>query len=103
MSPLPKACWTEVAADILGPFPSQEYALVITDEYSRYPFVCIMKTSTSEAIIKKLRHIFNLVGMPEILKTDNAAYFTSQKFKDFLEWNGIEHRRITPMHPQSNG
>ena len=31
------------------------------------------------------------------MKTDNARYFTSQKFQDFCEYFGISHRKITPL------
>lgn len=43
-TPLPPAPWTNIAIDFAGPFPSGEYAMVIIDEYSRFPEVEIVST-----------------------------------------------------------
>ena len=32
---------------------------------------------------------FSTHGLPEMLVTDNAYYFTSQEFQDFTKFNGI--------------
>ena len=42
-------------------------------------------------------------GVPEILITDNGTNLTSQEFELFLEQLGIEHRKTTPYHAQSDG
>ena len=42
MTTLPFGPWMEVAVDLAGPFPSGEYLLVITDEYSRCPEVDVI-------------------------------------------------------------
>ena len=34
--------------------------------------------------------------------TDNGPQFVSQEFKDFLRDAGIDHRRVTPYHPEAN-
>jgi len=39
MTPLPSAPWKEVAVDFAGPFPSGDYIMVVTDEFSRFPEV----------------------------------------------------------------
>ena len=33
-TPLPSGSWIAVAIDFDGPFPSREYLLVVTDDYS---------------------------------------------------------------------
>ena len=38
-----------------------------------------------------------------MLVTDNASYFTTQKFQDFTKFNGIRHVTSAPYHPTSNG
>ena len=50
MTTLPFGPWMEVAVDLAGPFPSGEYLLVITDEYSRFPEVVISSTSAKTVI-----------------------------------------------------
>lgn len=37
MTTLPERIWDTVEADFCGPFPNNEYVLVVTDQYSRYP------------------------------------------------------------------
>ena len=42
MTPLPSAPRKEVAVDFAGPFPSGDYIMVVTDEFSRFPEVEIL-------------------------------------------------------------
>ena len=37
------------------------------------------------------------------VKADNCLQFVSDHFRKYLEKNGIEHRRATPLWPQANG
>ena len=47
--------------------------------------------------------MFATHGLPEMLVTDNASYFTSQEFQDFAKLNGIRHVTSAPYHPAPNG
>ena len=60
-------------------------------------------TITSEKIVSMLSKIFVTHGLPLSLRTDNGPQFTSKHSTKFLEENGIEHRRTTPLWPQANG
>ena len=42
-------------------------------------------------------------GLVETITSDNGPQFTSSEFKNFLEENGIKHRRVTPYWPAANG
>ena len=44
---LPKEPWTHLAIDVCGPFPTGEYVVVLTDYYSRWSEVKILKSVTS--------------------------------------------------------
>ena len=46
MTPLPSGPWKMLAMDFLGPFPSGDYLLVVIDEYSRFPEVEIVKSTS---------------------------------------------------------
>ena len=72
MSPCPEAEWTDLSADFYGPLPTGEYLLVLIDEYSRFPIVEIIHSTSSAAVIPALDKIFALLGTPHIVKTDNA-------------------------------
>ena len=75
---LPSGLWEYLALDICGPFPTGEYALVLTNYYSRWAEVEIVTTTTSERIMKWLDSVFPTHGYPITLQTDNAKYFTSE-------------------------
>ena len=47
--------------------------------------------------------IFLTDGLPRSLRTDNGPQFIRDHFKGYIEKNGIEHRRTTPLWPQATG
>ncbi len=49
MSPLPKGPWQNLSVDFGGDYPSGHYCLVVIDEYSRFPVVEIV-SSTSDRV-----------------------------------------------------
>lgn len=62
-----------------------------------------MKSTTSTATIEKLREIFAMHGLPEVVVSDNGTNFTSAEFAEFMKRNGIKHIKVAPYHPASNG
>ena len=102
-SPLPSGSWEHLCADFTGPFANGKYLLVVIDEYSRYPVVEPVRSTSAQSTIRKLDEMFALFGIPLILKTDNGPPFQSEEFRRFCRTLGIKHRRITPLHPQANG
>ena len=102
-SPLPKSPWTEVSMDFCGPLTSNEYLMVIIDDYSRFPEVEVISSTSAKSVIPQVDKIFSRFGIPEIVRTDNGPPFSSQEFRDFATNMGFKHRRITPLYPQANG
>lgn len=102
MSDLPDRPWQFLSADFCGPYPSGDYCLVVIDEYSRFPVVELVKSTSNHSVIPVLDKIFATHGMPDRLKTDNGPPFQSYQFRRFMEYCGIKHRRITPLWPRSN-
>ena len=47
--------------------------------------------------------MFATHGLPITVVSDNGSSFTSTEFKQFMEANGVNHRRVPPYHPSSNG
>ena len=101
--PMPESPWLSVAVDLCGPFPTGETLLILVDYYSRFPFVEILKSTTSATIISKLFKIFSVHGIPETLTSDNGGQFTSNEMEYFLKINCITHTRTTPLWPQADG
>lgn len=54
MSPLLTAPWKEVSVDF-AEIPNKEYLLLISDNYSRYPVVEIVKSTPATTVLPKLR------------------------------------------------
>ncbi|CAB4006959.1 Transposon Tf2-9 poly, partial [Paramuricea clavata] len=102
MTDMPSKPWSVVYADFCGPFPTGETVLVVIDGYSRYVEVEIMKSTTTTAIVSRLKKIFARHGYPDELTSDNGPPFNAADFDAFLNQNGVRHRKITPYWPQAN-
>ena len=103
MTEIPQTSWETLAIDLKGPLPTGEHILVVIDYRSRYPALAVMKSITSQNIIKALTKIFATFGYPNLLTSDNGKQFTSQEFKDYLKQHGIKLRVVTPYWPSANG
>ena len=64
--------------DFSGPYPSGEYCLIVVDDYSRYPVVELVSTTSATAVIPSLDKIFSMFGIPEECKSDNGPPFQSR-------------------------
>ena len=102
-SSLPDGPWRDLAADLLGPFPSGHSILVVVDYYSRYYEYAILQSTVTERVTDAIEGMFCRHGLPVTIKTDNGPQFISQEFKAFCEHNGIKHVRTTPKWAQANG
>ena len=54
MTELPEKKWHEVSVDHVGPFPDGKHVLVIIDDYSRFPIVEVVKSTSTQETIKQL-------------------------------------------------
>ena len=102
MSPLPAAPWKELSVDFAN-LPNQEYLLLITDDYSRYPVVEIVKSTSAAMVIPKLDKVFSEFGVPDVVKSDNGPPFNSKEFASFADDLGFKHRKVTPKWARANG
>lgn len=62
----------------------------------------IKRTSASNAILL-IKEIVRNHGVPEEIIIDNGTEFCSKEFSDYLGDLGVEHKRTSPYHPQTNG
>ena len=102
MSELPTGPWIDVSVDFAD-LPSGEHLLVVTDDYSRFPVVEIVASTSARAVIPKLDQIFAVFGVPRTVRTDNGPPFNSEDFAKFSQYLGFKHRKITPRWPRANG
>ena len=102
MSPLPASPWRELSVDFKH-LSSCEYLLVITDDYSRYPVVEIVLSTSASTVIPQLDKTFSTFGIPEIVRSDNGPPFNGREFREFAQTLGFKHRKVTPLWPRANG
>ncbi len=101
MTPLPQSAFDEISIDFAS--VDGETLLLIVDDFSRYPIVEIVSSTSASATIPKLHENFALFGIPSIVKSDNGPPFNGSEFKAFASVMGFQHRKITPLWPQANG
>ena len=102
MTELPQAPWQQLSIDFCGPLPSGDMLFVVIDEYSRYPEVEIVRSTSANTVIPKLDRILSTHGIPAEIKSDNGPPFQSHSFAQFAQHIGFHHRKITPEWPQAN-
>ena len=102
-TPLPDRPWQRVDMDFWGLLPSGEYLLVIIDEYSRYPEVEFVRSTSAQAVIPHLDRIFSTHGFPEMAKTDGGPPFNGHDYHPYMQWAGIHSVVVSPEDPEANG
>ena len=99
--PLPECPWQSDGADLLT-YRSQSF-LVITDYYSRWFELVRMTSTTSSAVINKMKDIFARWGIPEYFHPHNGPQFTSSEFENFVAEYGFMIDTSSPHFSQANG
>ena len=102
MTELPQAPWQQLSVDFCGPLPSGDMLFVVIDEYSRYPEVDIVRSTSANTVIPTLDRILSTHGIPREIKSDNGPPFQSHSFAQFAQYMGFHHRKITPEWPKAN-
>ena len=97
MSPLPDYPWQKVAVDHAGPFPDGYYGLLVIDEYSRYPEIEAVTSTSMAANAPKFRKIFAAHGIPEVVKSDNGPPFHLRNLR-FLQWNLVSNINLSHLN-----
>ena len=103
------APWEVISVDFTGGSDRVQGKILFTaiDHFSRFPFVYVVKQSSSRCVIQCLKHLFSTYGFPRTLLSDNGTAFTSSELNDFLSRCGVKHRYASVYYPkgtpQSNG
>ena len=91
--------------DFVGPKESStpnKYLLILTDEYSRFPFVFPTKDMSASTVIKCLSQLFSMFGLPAAIHSDRGTQFMSNEVKKFLFCLNVSQTRTTPYNPAGN-
>lgn len=102
---LPESPWDFLAVDFCGPYAIFEgiYVLVMVDYYSRYMVAMTLKTTDFESTSSCFNVIFDQLGFPATMKTDNGPPFNSANYKTYCANRGIVPVFSWPLTPQQNG
>ena len=103
---LPDGPWQAVDMDFWGPLPTGESLLVIIDEYSRYPEVEFVHSTSAEAVVPHIDKVFSAHGFPHRVKTDGGPPFNgtgTHLYQQYMKWAGIKAMVVSPEDPEANG
>ena len=75
---------------------------MVTDDYSRYPVVESVNSTSSHHVIPVLDK-YLMFRVSEIAKSDNGSPFQDGEFNNYVQYPGFTHRKFTPYHPTANG
>ena len=89
-----------VGSDLLN-WNGQDFVLVV-DYYSRFWDIKKLYKTDSAAVIKKLKHIFSRMGIPEAMRSDNGPQYSSSSFKKFSKNRRFQHVTSSHEYPRSN-
>lgn len=92
-----------IGIDIMKLSEEDRVVLIIVDYFTRFVCAEIIRNRSSSEIIKQLIKIFEKIGTPELIVSDNAKEFTSEEFKKFCERNEINHYKTSIESHNSNG
>ena len=97
---VPDCPWAKIAADLFQ-FENKDYLATI-DYYSNFFEVDRMYSTTSEAVIKKLKAHIARYGVPDEIVSDNGSQFAAEEFQVFAQSYGssiraLVHTTLNPM------
>ena len=98
---IPDRPWAKVAVDLFE--LNNRHYLATADYYSNYWEVDGLESSTSKAVIHKLKQHFARPGILSTVFSDNGRQFDSDEFRRFARDWEFNHVTSSPGHSQSNG
>ena len=100
---LPERRWQQLHADFKGPLGNKYYLYIIIDQFSKYPEVDVI-TSTSFSKLKPfLDRIMATHIIPEEISTDSGSPYFSGEMAYYAKRMGFQHHQVTSFDPKSNG
>jgi Integrase core domain len=76
---------------------------VVVDYFSRFTVAKFVKSVDITNTANALAEVFELLGSPQTIRSDNGAPFNGSGWLEFCKSYGITPEFSTPVHPQQNG
>ena len=74
-----------------------ETLLLLIDDYSRFPFIEPVSSTSASAVIPKLDQLFATFGTPRVVKSDIGPPFNGEEFAKFAHTLGFKHRKASAL------
>ena len=97
---VPSQPWFTVGADLFH--YNGRWFVLVTDVYSKVPFVRPLSNPGAYATVKAMKGIFSENGIPAKVISDNGTHFTAGEFKRFAKEWGFEMILSSPEYPQGH-
>ena len=100
---LPDRPWQKLHCDFKGPIGEKYYLHIVIDQYSKYPEVDIVTSTSFSKLRPVLDRIFPTHGIPETVSSDNGPPYKSHEMEKYAAEMGFQMTHVTPDDPQCNG
>ena len=99
---IPTKPWSTIGTDLFQ-LGDDQY-LIVADYYSKFPLVDKLPTpATAEVVAEITAKHCGIMGIPDIIRSDNGPQYVGQAYKNFVNRWGIQHITSSPRYPRSNG
>jgi hypothetical protein len=98
---IPQRPWSIVGTDLFT-FQEDEY-LIIVDYYTKFPLIDKVPRATSATIAQITAEHCSVMGIPDVIRSDNGPQFVGHAYSEFTNKWGIKHVTSSPRYPRSNG
>ena len=99
----PAGPWQELHVDYKGPIGKEYYLHVLIDQYSKFPVVQVVKSTSWDQLKPGLEEAFATHGIPEKITTDGGPPYSGYEFGKYCERMIVQHHITTPEDAQANG
>ena len=99
-TPLPSGAWRVLGIDLLE--HDKVSYMVVVCYYSRFIELVHLPSTTSKAVISRLKNMFARHGIPFVVRTDGGPQFMSKEFSDFSTEYDFSHEVSSPYYPHGN-
>jgi hypothetical protein len=106
--PVPDSVWADIAMGFVEGFPrvgGKTVVLTVVDRFSKYAhFVALSHPYTAVSVARVFfDQIVRLHGVPVSIVSDRDPVFTSAFWTELFALAGVQLRRSTAFHPQTDG